>query len=83
MEIINTIIDAAEFDRAVHSGLPEGRDMRFIVKEQTMEGRPAVCVTFSVRQTDGTPAHAQAVVPLRLLMASLEILRVKYGRLLD
>lgn len=74
MEGLRCCLDGEAFDRAVHGEaegppvLQEGGDLAFYVKPNaTAGGNPAVVVTFTVRQTDGSLARAQCVTTLALL----------------
>lgn len=74
--------DAALFDQLVHGGLPEGGDLRFVVKPGATEGgRPAVCISFTVRTPDGQRHLAQAVTTARMMQTLGEMLTARYGRL--
>lgn len=68
------------FDQSVHGGLPEGGDLTFVTKDHgTVERWAAVCITWTVRLPDGTPARAQCVTTVRALVAALAGLRGRYG----
>lgn len=85
MESITVLLDdAAEFDRAVRDGLPEGRDLAIITKDNaTVGGRPAACLTFTVQLRDGRRDTAQAVVPVRALLLALHGLMGRYSHLAE
>ena len=66
----------AEYDAAVHGGLPEAGDLRIITKRNgTQEGRPVAVLTFSVQMPDGSLKPVQAAVTVRNLVAALGALR--------
>lgn len=76
MEPITIIDDAQKFDKAVHGGLPEAGDLKFIHKPYaTTGGKGAVCVTFTVQLPSGELATAQAVTTVNNLIAVGDAMR--------
>jgi hypothetical protein len=74
VENLQIAIDAEEFDRCVHGVpggmpvLPEGKDVRILLKPNATEGgNAAAVITFTVQLPDKTLARCQAVVTARLL----------------
>lgn len=75
-EHVQVLLQDRDFDRLVHSGLPEGGDLTIAVKERaTKEGRAGVVVAFSVRLPDGSIGHAQAVTTLRNFLTAAAAIR--------
>jgi len=70
------------FDQIVRDGLPEGGDLVMITKDvATDEGRPAVCLSFTVQLPDGKHAKAQVVTTVRMFQAMAAALVGRYGNL--
>lgn len=74
MEHVECCLSAELFDKAVYGGLDdlpvlkEGGDLAVYVKPKaTVAGKPAVVITFTVQQVDGSLARAQCVVTYGLL----------------
>ena len=67
------------FDEYVHSGLPEGGDLAFCVKERATSGkRPAICLTWSVQLPNDQLARVQTVTSLRAFLAGVRVLQTMY-----
>ena len=65
-------IGVEDFDRLVHTGLPECGDLMIAVKERaTVEGNPGVVIAFTVTLPDGTRKPVQAVTTLRNMLTVL------------
>lgn len=81
MEHVQVLLgNDAEFDKAVHAGLPEGGDLIMITKDRaTQAGRPAVCLAFTVQQTDGQLKPVQVVITGRNFAMMCAAFRGRYG----
>lgn len=79
-ERLDIFLEARDFDRLVHTGLPEGCDMKIALKiGATKAGAPAVCVSFSSLLPDGRAVAVQAVTTLKLLAAAVDAMRARAG----
>lgn len=68
MQVAQVVFEDARFDSVVKGGLPEGGDLEFVLSEKrTVDGAPAVAITFTVELPDGTLARAQTVTTARLI----------------
>lgn len=86
MEHVNIKLNnPAEFDQAVHGGLPEGGDITLITKDRATEGgAAAVVLAWTVQLPGGGVALAQAVTTVKCLKMALAALQGRYdddGRL--
>lgn len=80
MELLRVLLEDRDFDRIVHTGLPENGDLKIALKRRgTVEGRPMVAFGFTVTLPDGTTRPVQAVTTLRLLASSVDALRAAAG----
>ena len=67
--------DVARFDELVHTGLPEGRNIEMASKMgATVNGEPAIVVSFTVQLPDGSTARAQAATTLKAFKAGVDTL---------
>lgn len=80
MEKISVLMgQPEEFDKAVHEGLPEGGDIRIVVKEGAMvSGAHGIVITWTVQLPDGEIKTAQATTSLRTFAAAAQLLRARY-----
>ena len=74
--------DDALYDKAVRVGPPEGGDLRLIVKDRaTVDGWPAVAITFTVQMPDGKLQQVQAVTTAKLFLGAATALRARVAAL--
>lgn len=82
MEKVRVLLDDGQhkdFDRLVHTGLPECGDLTIATKDGAMEsGAPGVVIAFTVQLPSGDLAPVQAVTSLKALRAALRILDARY-----
>lgn len=75
--------DPGKFDQIIKNSLPDHGDLSVITKDSaTMEGNPAVMLSFTVTLPDGKIATAQTVTTMKLFLSSLSALTAKYGHLI-
>lgn len=65
MEAVRILLQDRDFDRIVHTGLPEAGDLAFALKRRgTTCGKAVVAIGFTVQLPDGTTKPVQAVTTL-------------------
>lgn len=75
MESIHIHLRDADFDRLVHTGVPEAGDLAFAVKRHaTTAGEPGFVVAFHAL-VDGRHVPVQAVTTLRAFLSAAGALR--------
>lgn len=68
------------FADCVHNSLPEAGDLMMVTKDRaTKAGRPAVCLTFTVRMPSGEMQRVQCVVTGRNFANMAAAFRGRYG----
>lgn len=83
MEQLRVLLNEPKrYDKAVHGGLPEGRDTVVITKDGAMvSGAPGAVIAFTVQLPNGEKELAQTTLSVRNLIALGRLLSGRYPEL--